>query len=247
MTQKLWLSVIGVVGLVLFTGVSATLAADWGAGLQGLERGLTKGYQMGIQRQQLEMQRQRMEMELEIQRQQMEMEKQRLEREKQQDQQTVQQKESIPQTDEGVRRDGYWWEKVSVELRPITMAAYLTGYEAGHFGGELSSAVKAVEAMKEEVDRIVKTDKRTVKYKDALVALQGSVIAKVSANLTSYKSLFGEGPSHYVAELDSFYETYPLCKGRHIKVILLQLCDVWKAGGKASYKQVGETCLAKQK
>ena len=243
MTQKLWPLLIGVVGLVLFTDVGTTLAANWGAFTQGAAGGFQQGYQMQLQRQQIEIERQRMEMELEVQRQQMEIQRQQAERQKSMSEEKRQETEPVKQEDKPIRLDGYWWEKVSPGLKPVMVASYMAGYESGHIGGELSSAVKTVEVMKEEVDRIVKTDKKTVKYKETLTALQDSVVAKISANLDSYKALFGEAPDHYVAELESFYKTYPLCKGRHVRIMMFQLCAVWKAGSKLSYKEVGETCL----
>ena len=66
-----------------------------------------------------------------------------------------------------------------------------------------------------------------------------------------YKYVFNENPRFYVREVDSFLETYPLCKRMELTGLLLQLVHVWDKDNPhlkdkyapASYKEIGESCL----
>ena len=50
---------------------------------------------------------------------------------------------------------------------------------------------------------------------------------------------------HYVREIDSFYDAYPLCRGKELSDTMLGLVWVWTIPG-TEYRYIGEECGAKK-
>ncbi|MEW6216012.1 MAG: hypothetical protein AB1478_12550 [Nitrospirota bacterium] len=51
-------------------------------------------------------------------------------------------------------------------------------------------------------------------------------------------------PLYYVKELRSFFQAYPLCKGKDFRLILWRLIEVWDKEYplKTTYKEIGDRC-----
>ena len=52
--------------------------------------------------------------------------------------------------------------------------------------------------------------------------------------------------AHYVSEVDSFYDAYPLCRGESLSVTMLGFLSVWSEPSTNSYQQIGAKCGAKK-
>jgi len=47
---------------------------------------------------------------------------------------------------------------------------------------------------------------------------------------------------YFISELDSFYDAYPLCRGKSLAMTLAQLVNVWAGSRENSYQTVGAAC-----
>ena len=73
-----------------------------------------------------------------------------------------------------------------------------------------------------------------------------NVIAKENAFelLEVFRQLFqakGKTMQNRVRDVDSFYQTFPLCRRRDLFSMLSDLKEVWD--GEKSYKEIGDECL----
>jgi hypothetical protein len=139
--------------------------------------------------------------------------------------------------------DGYLWERMDATHKILLMAGYVNGFWHGtvygaDFGVNTSSkylkdlsgsSVYGVRIFKDYAMCGTRLDKnREIVLKDA------AKYARKSLN---------ESIDYYVAEVDSFYRKYPLCKAKDLMAMLTDISLAWLRI--RSYQDIGEECSHK--
>jgi hypothetical protein len=114
--------------------------------------------------------------------------------------------------------DGYAWTKAPESTKVFLMYGYLTGFSTGESYGMSLSKAKPIGPPEDD---------------------------KWETNMYIKFYDFKKSPEYYSKEVNSFYQTYPLCKSKQFPEMIFNLLMVWKDNSKISYKHIGESCSVK--
>jgi|GEM_PF-2010262 hypothetical protein len=146
------------------------------------------------------------------------------------------------------KANGYLWESMNDTTKTFFMSGFLAGYNTGYATGTGHGAAKVYNGIFDEfIPKIIAEQSR--KCSDLIIANKKSAEGLVAMTFIGSvtKENFKESVDYYVWELNSFYKTYPLCRGRDLRMTLLAMTQIWMEGGALSYKKAGEGCLEKDK
>jgi hypothetical protein len=147
--------------------------------------------------------------------------------------------------------DGYGWEGHSKDLKSIYLSAYLSGVKNGILrgmlkNGDLTSSL--ITAMIDHCSKDAKPTKAMLEmcndYKTSQKIVKAAAITNAQIAVQIFIKELKE-TDYYVNEIDSFLKTYPLCRRKHISIILLELNGVWFGEyetNQPTYKSIGESC-----
>lgn len=146
----------------------------------------------------------------------------------------------VPEITSGDELDGYLWERMDVSHKTLLMAGYVSGFWHGTVYGTDFGVNTSSSYLKD----ISKTRVYGVrKFKDysrcgASLDKNRETILKAAAKYA--RNSLDKSVEYYVAEVDSFYKQYPLCKGKDLTEMLTDISLVWLT--LRNYQDVGEEC-----
>lgn len=134
---------------------------------------------------------------------------------------------------------GYDWELKDKRDKKAFVNGYMMGYRYGIVSGKMEGSLFLIENFKldelQEKQIIVKM--KLLKDAEAIDKQRRDDLSRL-----------GKDPEYYLKEIESFYQTFPLCKGKSFLRILFQLTSVWdeKSIIKKTYEDVGKECLTEK-
>ncbi len=133
---------------------------------------------------------------------------------------------------------GYEWQKYSNEWKTLFIAGFLVGYNSGQIDGRL----KILGDVKDTFTASGKKCKLCVEDFNFKMMIITQIPLVTIFDENKHKNI-----GYYKNEIDSFFTTYPLCKGKDFRFILGQLAKVWTNKDflkkPLTYEKVGEDCL----
>ena len=159
---------------------------------------------------------------------------------------------------------GHTWRSWQPMVKIVFIRAFAWGFFAGRLQGYRNGAADAYIAAetlicdkqlawkKRTLEDIVQelrqpTVKETQQELDACINFRkhkSEVVEELETRSTKYKDLQSSW-DYYVKEVDSFYEAFPLCRGRMLESTLSKLTPIWfgiAISSEDSYNKIGSAC-----
>ena len=135
--------------------------------------------------------------------------------------------------------DGYFWEEMSKSEKVF----YITGYLPGYYAGATEGSFASTRNFLNELNASNECKLCLKKYK--------LMFGFLGFDALKYGDMFKDhNIGYYLKEINSFYQTYPLCKGKNLDSIMGDLVKVWAKkhviDKPLTYKEIGEKCLQKK-
>jgi len=137
---------------------------------------------------------------------------------------------------------GHTWRRSSRNDKTVLVRGFLMGYMLGYGKGNLigfaeTYAWATLICKDEKGNPCISINRATVKE----VMKEVQTVSKEPKVLEVLEYSFG----HYVKELDSFYEAFPLCRGETLDFTLAKLAAMWLGiaeDSENSYNKIGSAC-----
>jgi hypothetical protein len=135
--------------------------------------------------------------------------------------------------------NGHDWKELSPNTRAVYMLGFIGGYINGRMQGIMQEGIS--EGLRWVGEELCKGKQESVCAKLRDVNAGKSKMSGLRFTVIGFKESIG----YYVKELDAFYETFPMCRGKRVSYILDQLVKVWASPKieDTSYEKVGTECV----
>jgi hypothetical protein len=134
--------------------------------------------------------------------------------------------------------DGYSWEQLE-ELKLVLLAGFIQGYNHGQLKGIQNVSRIGFGGIGKFKDLLCANPESPECDKYKLIAQQSALELLDLGRQLAHKK--GETVQNLIKDVDSFYQTFPLCRRRNLFSTLSDLREVWD--GEKSYKEIGDECL----
>lgn len=136
---------------------------------------------------------------------------------------------------------GHTWREFPDSMKLVYIKAYADGYSLGYATGALRGFERTVTWAKrkscDESDVTCQQLRNTPSDVGKEVFGPGSLAVEFG----------GYSPIHFVREIDSFYDAYPLCRGEDLSSTVMGFIFIWtKPSGARGYQEMGAKCGAKK-
>ena len=132
---------------------------------------------------------------------------------------------------------GHVWRRFPEAVKLAYVSAYMDGYSTGYAIGNGKGFEKIVTWAKTKI------------------CGESDVVCQQLQTQSAAKEVFAPGSwavkfgghkmTHYVGEIDSFFEAYPLCRGESLSLKMLDFVLIWSEAY-TSYQEIGAKCGAKK-
>jgi hypothetical protein len=134
---------------------------------------------------------------------------------------------------------GHTWRKSPQNIKIVFIRAFVVGFLAGRVNGYRNGAAHTYVLAEMLVCKCEK-DIACIDFRK----LSSEWIKEIETKSGETKDL-ESSMDYYVKEVDSFYETFPLCRGRMLENTLSKLTPMWlgiAVKSEDSYNKIGSVC-----
>ncbi len=150
---------------------------------------------------------------------------------------------SVPEITFGDELNGYLWERMDESYKYLLVVGYVNGFWHGTVYGADFGVNTTSRYLKDLSATSVYGVRKFKEYSMCGTSIDKNREKFLKAAAKYAKNSLNKPIEYYVADVDSFYKQYPLCKGKDIMEMLTDISLAWLRI--RTYKDIGEECSKK--